>query len=115
MTAEQWKGQIKVWLVAIAAGIGGWFVHAGWISTEALTRFINGPVFVAFVTVAATAILNWVNNKKENIVAKANAIPEVKGVVMMPTQAGHDLAQKVAAGNTVAPAGTLQADEIASK
>lgn len=57
-------------------------------------------------------VWTWWASRKAAVVQRVAAMPEVKGVVMEPTQAGTAIANAIP-GPTVVPAGTAQAVRLA--
>ncbi len=113
MNQEQFTGQVRSWLIGLAGVILGWFASKGYISEGTTSAVINSPVVLALTTMAAGAAWSWWNKTPTNIVAAANSLPEVAGVIMHPTPEGKAIAN--AAPVTVVVAGTTAAKEVAKE
>lgn len=100
-------------LVATFGGmVAGWGAAKGWFTIDQALSVMNNQVFIGLIASAAVMGFGWFRNKKSQLVARVNDLPEVAGVVTKPTAAGRDLAEAVPEA-TVAPAGTVAAQAIA--
>lgn len=122
MNPEIIKGQLRSLIIA-AGGIGiGWFASKGYISSDQVAGILNSPVFLSLATAAAGFIWSAVTHTHDNAVAvvaamAANKDSPVRGIILEPTHAGHELAESISAiaPGTVAPVGTIDANKIASR
>lgn len=108
MTQDQINTLIRQFLMIVGGGIGTWFARKGLLSTDDLSFFAaNGPALVGLVMAAGGMIWGTFAHKQVNMVATVAAMPEVKKVETVATQAGNTLA--VAANDAAGPAGTVVA------
>lgn len=113
MNEEQVKSGVR-WFVATFGGlIVGYVTAKGWISADQATTILNSSAFVGAIASIIVGVWGLFVHSKTNAVAVVNAMPEVKGVVTQPTQAGLALAQAIPS-ETVVPAGTNAAARVAA-
>lgn len=101
---EMIKGLLRNALVAGSASVGTWLIARGYLSVDqvnSLAQSIDWTAVASFLVMIGGFVWNAVDNRKKNIIAAANALPEVAGVVTKATPAGRDLAQAVPASTVV--------------
>lgn len=111
---EMLKGLLRNALVAGSASLGTWLVARGYLSADqvkTLAQSIDWGSVASFVVMAAGIVWSALDKRKKNIIAAANALPEVAGVITAPTQAGRELAQAVPSP-TVLAADSPQAKKL---
>ena len=111
MNSEQVKSALRTLIIAGFAWLGGYALHAHWITEDALNAFLNGPVGAAFAGIIVTGVWGVINKTNANLVASASAVPEVKAVITTATPAG--VAMAAAGADNVVSAGTVQAVAVA--
>lgn len=113
MNEEQVKS-IVGWFVATFGGaIAGFFAAKGWFSIDDVLSVLNSGTFVGIVTSLIIAVWRMFVHTQANAIAVADAIPDVKGVIIKSTESGKALAKSIPS-LTVATAGTDSASVIAS-
>lgn len=109
---EQIKSAIR-WLVASFGGmIAGFFAAKGWFTVDQVLSVLNSNTFIGLIVSLVGLVWSVVARTKTNMVLAVNALPEVKGVVTMPTTAGAALATSIPS-STVVTAGTQGAADVA--
>ena len=107
--------QIKSIVGSIAAMIGGavatYFAIRGWDNAESITSILASPAFIGIVTSVVVTVWGVFANSPNNIVAVADALPNVQAVIMKPTDAGRATAEAIPSA-TVVVAGTPIAAEL---
>lgn len=111
MNGQQAQGQIRTLLAAVFGILGGYAVHAKWVTPEEVSSFLTSQIGVAVLGVLATMIWSALDKTKAAIIARASALPEVKGIITEPTPEGVALA--TTAPDNVVPAGSPQAATVA--
>lgn len=109
---EQVKSGIRWGITTFGGAIAGFFIAKGWASAQTVLDVVSSPVVVSILSSIAIGAWGIVSKSAPNLVAIVNALPDVKGVVTMPTAEGAKLASDSGA-TTVAPAGTPQATQMA--
>ena len=90
MNTEQWMGLVRQLLPVL----GGIAVSFGWLTKDQVAGVtatilqISGPAMI----LASTIWSVWTNTKA-SLATKVAAMPEVKEVVLHPTEAARDIAQ----------------------
>lgn len=111
MLNDQITAQVRQLLTAIGTILG----LLGYINPEIVGNYVNSAMLViGALMVVASSAWSIYSNLKSSIIASANAIPEVKGVITTNTPEGRRLADAVPA-NSVAAAGTTDAAKIAKQ
>lgn len=118
MNMEQMKDQLRVWIIGLAGTALGWFASKGWINEQQVSAIISSPVAIAAATMAAGAVLSFLNRTEKNSVAILDKIAKepdslVRGVLLEPTAEGVALANTLP-GSTTVPAGTVGAAALAA-
>lgn len=109
MLTDQLTAQVRMLLTAIGTILG----MLGVVNPEIVGNYVNTAMLVlGALMVIASSAWSIYSNLKSSIIASANAIPEVKGVITTNTTAGRTLADSIP-GPTVATAGTSDAAKIA--
>lgn len=110
---EQVKSGLRWVITTFGGGIAGFFVAKGWSSAQTIIDVISSPVVLSVLSSMAIGAWGIIGKSAPNLVAIVNALPDVKGVVTMPTPEGAKLASESGAIGTVAPAGSIQASQMA--
>lgn len=103
MNTEQFKGQLRLWLVAAFGALGGWAVHAHLFTTEQVSGFLNSQLGVAIIGLLTTAIFSYLNKTNTNLAAMAGTVPHTV-VVTTPEIAAATPTQANIVSNTDSPA-----------
>lgn len=112
MNQEQAKSALR-WGVATFGGvIAGFFGATGFLSTDLIMSVLNSETFLGLGASVAVGAWGLFTHTQANAVAVVNAMPEVAGVITVPTPEGMDLAIAVSQP-TVIPAGTERAARVA--
>lgn len=109
---EQIKTSVRWLVTTFGAGLAGFLAGKGWATTQQVMDALNSPALLSFVVTIVPLIWGLVARSKNNIVAAANDLPEVAGVIMKSTPEGVKIAEAVPSV-TVVPAGTVQAQDLA--
>ncbi len=111
---DQIKSLIR-WFVSTFGGmIAGWFAAKGWFTVDQVLTVLNSPAQLGAAASIVVAIWGMFVHTQAATVASANAMPQVAGVITVPTVEGKALADSVP-GATVAVAGSQAAANVASK
>jgi len=109
---EQLKSVLRSLIQTFGGVIAGWFAAKGWFTVDQVLTVLNSPTLLGIVTSIIAATWGMLSHSTTNIVAVANALPEVQGVITTSTVAGKALAESIPA-DTVAVAGTSAATAVA--
>lgn len=115
MNPEQAKSLVRWLVAAFGASLAGYVAGKGWASKEDVLNFLGSDNVLQIAgTIATLASLLWSLRSKteKNVVAAANAMPNVAGVITKDTLEGKELAKAVP-DPAVVPAGTATAKAIA--
>lgn len=99
------KGLLKNALVAGSASVSTWIVTNGYLSADqvaSLVSTIDWTAVASFLVMVGGFVWNALDNRKKNIIAAANALTEVAGVVTTATPAGREMARAVPSDTVVA-------------
>lgn len=109
MSNEQLLGLLRQFLPVLGTILGtlGWVKPENWATSSAIIMSVAGAALVII-----SAIWSLIDKTKASIVAKADALPEVAGVIMNQSAAGQVLASSIPS-QTVVPAGTVAATVVA--
>lgn len=113
MNRDQVMSSVRYTVATFGGVFAGWFAARGWFSTEQIMGIITSEAFVGLVTSGVIALWGVLMRSDKNLVASAEAVPGVKGVITTNTVEGRALASAVPA-TTVVPAGTADAAKIAT-
>lgn len=114
MNPEQSKDLVRHVVTLFGGMIAGWFAAKGWLTTEQVMGVLNSPAFIGIVGALVTGAWGFISRSDKNMVAAADAVPGVQGVITKRNQEGIALAESVPS-ETVAPAGTVQAEAVAKQ
>lgn len=110
MNYEQVTGLIR----QILPVVGGVAIAFGWLTKDQVGTLVTNVAAAAGpLMIIGSTIWSLVNKTDKAIVAAANALPQVQGVVTKPTEEGRELAASVPS-STVVSAGTPAAKSIAT-
>lgn len=112
MNAEQVKDGIRWFVGTFGSFIAGWFAAKGWFTVDQVLSVLNSPTLLSLAATTVVFVWSLVSRSNKNLVVAANNVPEVAGIITMPTSDGRALAEAVPA-DTVTSAGTPAAVEIA--
>ena len=114
MNEEQVKSFVRSLVSTFGGMVAGYFAAKGWFTVDQVLSVLNSGTFVGLVTSIVVALWGlWVHTQS-NSIAVVDKIPAVAGVVTKPTVEGKALADSIPS-RTVATAGTVAAQQIASK
>ncbi len=114
MNAEQVKSLIRTLIATFGGTIAGFFAAKGWFTIDQTLSVLNSPVFLGLIMSVGGVIWGQLGHTSSGIVAAANALPAVQGVITTPTVEGQALAASIPE-KTVAVAGTQDAASVAAK
>lgn len=117
MNQEQIKSIIRQLMLFIAGIIGGTTFVSKFFTQDQVVSFLTSDTVLgilgSLITGGIASVWALVSRSDKNLVRSAEAVPAVAGVITKPTPEGRELASNIP-GQTVVPAGTSQAKEIAS-
>lgn len=117
MNKEQINSLIRQAMLFVAGIIGGTTFVSKFFTTEQVVTILTSDTVLGFISslVMGGIASAWalVTRSNKNLVASANALPEVQAVITKPTPEGRALAQAVPSA-AVVPAGTVAAKDLAS-
>ena len=115
MNQEQVKSAIRWGVTAFGGIFAGYIAGKGWASANDILGVVQSDTFIQGVSAVITLgglVWGLFAHKEKNVIAAANNMPNVAGVITKDTVAGQDLAKSVPSSGVTA-AGTAKAASIA--
>ena len=112
MNPDQIKSLVRSLVGTFGGMIAGWFAAKGWFTVDQVLSVLNSPTVIGIVSSVVMAAWGLFTHTTVNTVAAANALPQVAGVITMPTVEGRALAEAIP-DKSVAVAGSVDAATVA--
>lgn len=116
MNSEQIKSLIRQLMLFIGGLIAGTSFVSKFFTVEQVTTILTSQTVVntlaGLITAGIASAWGLIARSDKNLVASANALPQVQAVITKPTPEGKELANAVPSP-AVVPAGTRQAEALA--